>query len=45
MCSRNTRFRHVDSFSKIAETELDDAILFYNYEAAGLGDEFLIFPH
>ena len=28
-------------FLEIAEIELDEAIRFYNYEASGLGDEFL----
>lgn len=31
------RFR----FLEIAKVELDEAIQFYNYEAAGLGDDFL----
>ena len=29
------------SFLEIAQIELDDAIDFYNYEASGLGDDFL----
>jgi hypothetical protein len=28
-------------FLEIAEIELDEAIQYYNYEAAGLGDDFL----
>jgi len=29
-------------FLQIAELELDEAIQYYNYEAKGLGDEFLV---
>ncbi|MCP4267897.1 MAG: type II toxin-antitoxin system RelE/ParE family toxin [Candidatus Brocadiaceae bacterium] len=28
-------------FLDIAQSELDDAIVYYNYESSGLGDEFL----
>jgi len=29
------------AFLEVAQTELDDAIQYYNYEVNGLGDEFL----
>jgi len=29
------------NFLEIADLELDEAIAFYNYQSAGLGDEFL----